>query len=385
MFVVAWLGWLDDWTPLRDSFARDYVTLPKCGLAVRHGTDLYTSSADYPKYGPVGNGWLSHPLLCVTAGVPLSFLDPFTGYRIVNALYLVLHVWILVAFGRRLTVPYRARDYVIFAALGLFFPWYVMYVVGQYHALSVLALALVLLGVRRTGFVLSAVTKPVLAPAGVVLLARRHVREALLIALIAAAATLPFWTLLHQYFDIGADQAKLFVPGWDQQMSLALLLDQFVSPDTNLRLREIGAVALVLYAGFGLRRRPIELAIAVATLAFFVYYARGHEYHSTLLVPVFLYLWTLPGGRYRTLWMALLIVVVALPSPWPLFGVDAAFPDFDVLQAKSHVLFAIFLGQKPVAALLLIATVVLTEGVDLRPLRREDDVADRREGAELAV
>ena len=48
-------------------------------------------------------------------------------------------------------------------------------------------------------------------------------------------------------------------------------------------------------------------------------------------------------------------------------------------------LFAIFLAQKPLAALLLIATIVVTEGVDLRPLRREDDATRPGERAELPV
>ncbi len=372
MFVVAWLGWLDDWTPLRDSFARDYVTLPKCGLAVRHGTDLYTSSQDYPNYGPVGNGWLSHPLLCVTAGVPLSFLDPFLGYRILNVVYVLMHVFLLIAFGRRLAAPHRTRDYVMFAALGLCFPWYVMYVVGQYHALSVFALGLALLGIRRTGFVLSALTKPVLAPAGIILVTRRHFREAALIAVLVAAATLPFWNVLDEFLRIGSDQAKLFVPGWDQQQSLALLLDDLVDPERNLLIRQILTVALIAYAVIGLRRKPIELAFAMAAMSFFfVYYARGHEYHATLLVPILLYLWTEPSGRYRTPWIAFLAVLSFLPTTWTLFNVSAAFPDFDVLMGKSAVLFVLFIAQKPVAALLLIATIIRTEGVDLRPLRRE--------------
>lgn len=371
VFVVAWLGWLDDWTPLRDTFARDYVTLPKCGLAIRNGTDLYTSSADYPEYGPVGNGWLSHPLLCLTAGVPLSYLDPFLGYRLLNVLWLVLHVGLLVAFGRRLPSPFRPRDYVMFVALGVCFPWYVMYVVGQYHALSVLALGLVLLGFRRTGFILSAVTKPVLGPAGLVLIARRRWREVALIAAAVALATLPFYGYLDEYVRIGSDQAKLFVPGWDQQVSLALLLDDLVNAERNLLLRQVGTVLVLLYAVVCLRRRPIELAIAFASLWFFVYYARGHEYHATLLVPVFLYLWTLPGGRYRTPWIAALAVASFSPSTWPLFGVDPSFPDFDILMDKSAVLFVLFIAQKPVSALLLLATIVRTEGVDLRPLRRE--------------
>lgn len=373
MFAISWLGWLDDWTPLRDSFARDYVTLPKCGLAVRHGTDLYTSSADYPEYGPVGNGWLSHPLLCVTAGVPLSFLGPFTGYRILNLCWLALHLWLLVAFGRKLKSPYRPRDYVLFAALGLCFPWYVMYVVGQYHALSVLALGMVLLGARRGGFILSAVTKPALAPAGLVLLVRghRYWREILVVGVVVAAATLPFWNVLDEYLRIGQDQAKLFVPGWDQQVSLALLLDDLVDPERNLRWRQIGTVLVLVYATIGLWRKPVELALAFASLWFFVYYARGHEYHATLLVPVFLYLWTEPSGRYRTTWVAFLAVVTCLPTTWPLFHIDPAFPDFDILMDKSAILFALFLAQKPVAALLLIGTVVATEGVDLRAPRRE--------------
>jgi hypothetical protein len=388
LFVVFLSGWLASWTPLTGTYARDYITLPQCGFAVRFGTDMFTSSEDYAFFGPVGTRWLSHPMLCITAGVPLSYLPPMVGFMLLDCLYLVLHLGIIVAFGRRLPMPYRVRDVVVFAALGLFFPWFVMYHVGQYHAIAVMALALVLHGARWRvhGFVLSALSKPVLAPAGLVLIARGHFREVLRIVFFVVLFTLPFAVFgytadggLHfgggaliEFLRIGTDQATQFVPGWDQQMSLALLIDEWFPSWPNTDVRLVLTVLVVGYALIGLRRAPLEVAIAMASLWFFVYYGRGHEYHATLLVPIFVYLWTERRGVYRTWWMALLCVLSALPTTWPIFihilGLSGPGPDsFAVMDHESPLLFTAFLAHKPLTVLALALTIGFTEaGVQLR-------------------
>jgi hypothetical protein len=382
LFVAFMFGWLNSWTPLAGTYARDYITLPRCGLALRFGTDMFTSSQDYPWFGPPGTGWVSHPLLCIAAGVPTSYLPPMLGFKLLDCFYLLLHIGIIVVFGRRLTAPYKARDLVVFAAIGLFFPWYAMYVTGQYHALSVLAVALVLAGSRHRigGFVLSAVAKPVLGPAGLILLLRRHWREALKIGAIVAALTLPFalfgystHTGLHWHGHALSElltQDKLnatpLLPHWDQQTSLATLIDEISPISWNAHLRLVLTIALLVVATFGLHRRPMEVAIALSSLWFFIYYSRGHEYHGTLFVPVFLYLWTEPRGIYRTRWLALLVVVYALPSTWPiwihLLHLSGPGPDsFAFMRHKSPLLFWLFVGQKPVTGLLVMATIIWKE------------------------
>jgi hypothetical protein len=382
LFVVFLLGWLNSWTPLAGSSARDYITLPRCGLAVRFGTDMFTSSQDYPWFGPTGTGWVSHPLLCVAGGVPTSYLPPMFGFKLLDCLYLLVHLGIIVTFGRRLTAPYRARDLVVFTAIGLFFPWYVMYVTGQYHALSVLAVAAVLAGSRHRvgGFVLSAIAKPVLGPAGVILVLRGHWREALKIAVIVAALTLPFalfgyrtHTGLHWHGHALSEfitQAKVaatpLISHWDQQMSLATLIDEIHSISWNAHLRLALTIVLLVFAVFGLRRRPMEVAIVLSTLWFFVYYSRGHEYQGTLFVPVFLYLWTEPRGIYRTRWLALLVAVYALPTTWPIWihvlHLPGPGPDsFAFMRHKSPLLFWLFVGHKPVTGLVVIGTIAYTE------------------------
>lgn len=389
IFIAFLKGWFTSWTPLEGTYARDYITLPKCGFAARYGTNMFTSSEDYMAYGPVGNGWLSHPALCVGAGIPLSYMPWETGFKLVNVAYFAMHLGVIVAFGRRLTAPYRVGDLIVFAALGLFFPWYVMYHVGQYHALSVLALALVLLGPRRRvfGFVLSAVSKPILAPAGLVMITRGHFRESLKIVFWVALITVPFalfgytkdvglhWggSAISEFLRIGQDQAKLFVPHWDQQVSLAMLIDEWFPTWNNLNVRVGLTVALVGLALIGLRKRPIEVAIAATSLWFFTYYARGHEYHATILVPVFAYLWTEPRGLYRTPWVALLCVVAALPTTWPIFihmlDLPGPAPDsFVFMENKSPLAFNLFIAQKPVTVLLLALTIAFKE---LRPRRAE--------------
>lgn len=389
LYVVFREGWLNSWTPLEGTYQRDYITLPRCGLAVRFGTNMFTSSTDYPWYGPVGTGWASHPALCVFGGVPTSYLSPNFGFQLLNFFYLLVQLGIIVVFGRRLTAPYRVKDVVMFAALALFFPWYVMYVAGQYHALSVLALALVLSGPRHRvgGFVLSAISKPALGPAGLVLILRGHFRQVLKIALWVALLTLPFaifgytketgihsgGSTLHDFLKNGTDYTKYFIPNWDQEISFALLLDQFVEFETNLHLREYLTAALILFAAIGLRKRPIEVAIATATMWFFIFYARGHEYQGTLMVPIFAYLFTEPRGLYRNWWLVLLAVVYALPTPWPIFihKYDLAGPgpdSFAFMKDHSRILFDVFLAQKPATAILVIFTIAWTE---LRPRRSE--------------
>lgn len=389
-FTAFMLGWFTSWTPLEGTYARDYITLPQCGLAVRNGTDMYTSSVDYVSFGTVGNGWLSHPALCVSLGVPMSYLPPFFGFKALNVLYLLLHLGIIIAFGRRLKAPYKIRDVVVFVALGLFFPWYVMYHTGQYHAIAVLAVALALAGPKRIvgGFILSAVTKPVLAPAGLVMITRGRWREALKIVAVVAIISVPFMVLgypsvneglrfgggsFDDFLRIGQDQAKLFVPRWDQQISLAMLIDEWFPTWNNLNVRIGLTLALLALAIVGLRKRPIEVAIAVSSLWFFIYYARGHEYHATVLVPVFAYLWTEPRGLYRTPWVALLLVVSALPTTWPIFihTLDLVGPgpeSFVFMEERSPLAFNLFLAQKPLTVLLLVGTVAFKE---LRPRRAE--------------
>ncbi len=393
IFVAYMLHWFTSWTPLEGTYARDYITLPQCGLAARFGTDMYTSSQDYISFGTVGNGWLSHPALCVSLGIPLSYLPPFFGFKLMNFLYLALHLGILTAFGRRLKAPYKVRDYVVFIAIGVFFPWYVMYHVGQYHAIAVMALALALAGPGKTvfAFVLSAISKPVLAPAGLVLITRGRWKESLKIVALVALISVPFMKLgypsvqeglrwgggsFDEFLTIGQDQAKLFVPRWDQQVSLAMLIDEWFPTWNNLNVRIGLTVALLAFALIALRRKPIEVAIAVSSLWYFVYYARGHEYHATLLVPIFAYLWTEPRGLYRNWWVALLCVSSALPTTWPIFihklGLPGPAPDsFVYMEERSPLAFNLFIAHKPVTVLLLVLTVAF---IELRPRRAEEPV-----------
>ena len=396
IFVAYMLHWFTSWTPLEGTYARDYITLPQCGLAVRYGTDMYTSSQDYIGFGTVGNGWLSHPALCVGLGVPLSYMPPFFGFKLMNFLYLALHLGVLMAFGRRLRAPYKVRDYVVFVALGVFFPWYVMYHVGQYHAIAVLALALALAGPGRTvlAFTISAISKPVLAPAGLVLITRGRWKESLKIVALVALLSVPFMVLgypsvneglrwgggaFDEFLKVGQDQAKLFVPRWDQQVSLAMLIDEWFPSWNNLNVRIGLTVALLALALIGLRRRPVEVAIAVSSLWYFVYYARGHEYHATLLVPVFAYLWTERRGLYRNWWVALLCVLAALPTTWPIWihklGLAGPAPDsFVYMEERSPLAFNLFVAHKPLTVIALVLTIAF---IELRPRAAQSKASTR--------
>lgn len=180
LFVLFTAGVLRPLSPNTDGAPRgfDFFGLPRCGLAVRFGTNPFTAAEDYGQYGPWATPWISHPAMCVAAA-PLSYLPPWTAFWSFAAFNLLLHLGIIAAFGLRLSRtdfggqswPARLRDLLFFTATGFFIPWSVMYEMGQYHSLAVLALALVLIHPRYAvaAFVLSALSKPILAPAALVL------------------------------------------------------------------------------------------------------------------------------------------------------------------------------------------------------------------------
>ncbi|GAA5784594.1 hypothetical protein [Chitiniphilus shinanonensis] len=384
---VFWL--LHRLSPNSDSAFRgyDYFTLPRCGLAIRHGTDVFTSAETYASYGPWATSWVTHPNLCVFPGVPLSYLPPFAGYWLFNLFNLALHLFILVHFARRAAGDAGTfhggqwRDHLMFGLLGFFFPMYVLYYQGQYHSLAVLALMLVFLQPRNPalGFIVSAFGKPLLGPAGLVLLVRGMWKTIALIALALLIGYLPWFflnysleqgihlgrnTSLAPFFDIGSHYLKYNVPRWNQEQSMASFLGEWMSPDAQLYLRYLFGLIVTLIGAVVLRRKPLELAVSLVTLWFFLVYARGHDYHATLLIPVLAYLWCQRPQWYRTRFMLLIAAMYALPTSYALFRTVLGFTgevSGEAMLASSPLLYYCFVAQKPVATLLLTGNILWQE------------------------
>src|SRR5262249_15189446 len=119
----------------------DYFGFPRCGLALRLGQNPMVSAQKQSQYGPWATDWISHPSLCIAA-LPFSYLPPWTSFWTFITLNLMLHLAIIILFGRRICRRNfflqpradQARDLLFFLAMGLFMPWYVMYYMGQYHS-----------------------------------------------------------------------------------------------------------------------------------------------------------------------------------------------------------------------------------------------------------
>lgn len=371
----------------------DFFGFPRCGLAIRFGTNPFRASQDYPMYGPWATPWVTHPTLCLAA-VPLSYLPPWTAFWTFNAANLMLHAAIIIVFGMRLarrdflSQPRsdQVRDLIFFAAMGLFMPWYVMYYMGQYHSFAVLALFLVLASPTTPvlGFVISALAKPVLAPAGLVLMMRQQWRAVVLIGVLVAAGTLP-WMYMHYsvprglsfgrnhildtFLETSQQFTKYTAYRWNQQMSLSAALDEWMPSTEHLKYRYMLAAFTVGVGVVLFRRKQMEVAVAACTLWFFFLYGRGHEYHGTLYVPLLLCLYSLEGERYRGWPLVVIGVLMALPTTYGLFNLFYPIenrPPFlsyesSMMVDKNRALYYLFLWQKPLCAFLLLGLMLWKE------------------------
>lgn len=386
LFLLFQFQALKGWSANSDhpALGYDYFGWPRAALAIRNGTDPFTADVDY-KYGPYATKFVSFPTLAVL-GVPLTYLSPWTGFWIVNTLALILHLAIILVFGERAAADgaRSPRNIVFMLAMGFYLPWYVMYHMGQYHSLAVLAVFLVLASENRAaqvaGFMISALAKPVLGPAATVLFLRREWKTIWIVMGLIFLTMAPWFVLRHdasglhfahnpimkEYIDEARLISRYTAHRWNQEISLAAALGEFMPPARNLELREIFSVFMIAIAAVMAVNRDRRVAISMALMWFFVFYARGHEYHYTLLVPVMLCLWSLPGGRYRTWWMVALAIAAAAPTTWIIFKYYYKFPNpqigsCELMLSTNRSLYYAFLWHKPVAALLLAATIAWTE------------------------
>ncbi len=222
----------------------DFFGLPRCGIALLEGIPL-AGSEQQVAYGPWATDWSSHPMMCAVLGIPLSgFADPKMSLLTANIFYLCFHIFALVMMMRPLRVEnpagkilgHSAIHWTFATLVGLFFPYAVVYHYGQYHAISVLVLTLLLMGngprwpLRVLGFVASALSKPLFAPAGLVLLINRKWREVSWIVALSVLGTAP-WLFLDALDSSVSLASRGFgklansVPHWNQEQSLAKVFE----------------------------------------------------------------------------------------------------------------------------------------------------------------
>lgn len=359
----------------------DFFNLPRCGLALVSGLDV-ADSAKRVSYGPWSTDWASHPLMCLLFGAPLGhLLSPRHAYLLASAFYFALHLFCLAFYLRRSQAdfcscrrPSQRALHLVFALLvGGFAPFIVIYHYGQYHALSVLALFLLMQGTwaQTFGFVLSALTKPLLAPAGVLLLVRKCWRQVSWILLFSALGTVP-WVVLDGLGVVrstgslgasGFNMLRYSVPNWAQEVSMAKPLEGILSPQLNFYIRLVLGILQLFSAGVIARRGDLKVAFGVAVLVFFTIYARGHEYHAVTLVPYFLYLFVERGKRHRNVAFLVVVGLFALPTSYALLVhvLGGNGTDIATMKESSALLGWLFVLQRPVAVISLWVYIMLTE------------------------
>lgn len=402
LFVLFVFNLLGEWSANTDHplMGYDYYGLPRSALAIRFGTNPFTSHLDYPYYGPWATAWVTFPTLSILAA-PLSYLPPKISFWVFNSLNFILHLTIIILFGRRFcrqrlgqsTWTVQIRDCLFFGALGFFIPWYVLYYQGQYHSVAVLAVFLVLASRNRfiqlIGFSLSALGKPILVTAAPILFVRREWKVIGLILAVLLVGFVPWFIfkydvetglqfgrneIMFDYLEQTSIIAKHSTYRWNQQISLSAALDEFMTPISNLQTRYVIGGLIILYSL--IIRRQREAAIALSIIAFFAVYARGHEYHYTLFVPILACLYSL-GPRYNSWPMVLLAILMATPTTWIVFKYVYDFSDpvsgsANLMFSTNEVFYYLFLWHKPTAAMLTAVYIAVNETRTLWGNRKRD-------------
>ena len=323
----------------------DYFSLPKAWLNLQAGRSMY-GTFDPPAYGSHLTWYLSHPLLAVVLGWPLSRMAPMDSYGAFTMLSLAVMAacaWLLARESEDALV----RRLVWLLLLGAF-PTFLMLWVGNVQSLTVLGLTLLLVGLLRSmrweadapwymraGLLVSLFTKPVVLLMLPLLLMVKETRRAAFDALAvyvpvsllfqAVPAVNPerislgrvFWLAWHPAFvrrtmDIYANAFRLTPDMRDNSVhwfnliaqsgsrlqhvdvdSLPVFLDGILgvrTPDWLYVLPTLVVLGLSVM-GARLKDRPVRLEAALlvvmaASLDFFLAYPTVWEYQYTAVLPV---------------------------------------------------------------------------------------------------
>lgn len=359
----------------------DYFGLPRCGLALLQGLST-AGSEKVIHYGPWSTDWSSHPAMCFFLGIPFSqFQNPRHSYFLANTIYYLIHLLALFVLTpindkRRfseLRLIEKIKHYTLYTLVGFFVPYVIIYHYAQYHALSVLAFTFLLMPrpLYVTGYVLSALTKPIFAPAGILLIVLKRWSDIFKIVLFTSLGTLPWFFIdkrksdssLSDLFSSGLHKLKYSVPNWEQEQSLAKIIEYFLDPEANFIVRCSIAV-LQMVSAIGLcRKGRHNAALGVTCLIFFTLYARGHEYHAVTLIPLFLVLFHNQEVIYKSWSFIFVVALFALPTTYPLLnGVlgSGNGPISSFMQASIPLGWA-FVLQRPIAVLALWIFIVWNE------------------------
>jgi hypothetical protein len=236
---------------------------------------------------------------------------------------------------------------------------------------------------RISGFILSALSKPFLAPGAITLLFHRKWKEIFWIGLfVGIGSFLAFgWTLDSNGISFGTNHnferffafnqtAKYNAHRWAQISSLSLFFSEFMNPESNYKIRLFIGLFMLIGSVTVLRMSSIQVKLILASLFHTVVYAHGHEYHRTLLVPILLYLYCQSNGWYRRPWLVGTSAIMGAPSVYLLFRLWYGLPQDTggpVLVETNYPLYLLFTAHRPLSELFLVAMIFYTERKNRTP------------------
>ena len=390
LFVLRMNHALDSWSANTGVPGYDFFGLPRCGIGLRDGVSLETAWKTIP-YGPYSTDWASHPMLCLAFGLPLAKLQPWTAYWVFAGFLSLLQAISIVACPHYMQLNKNWKNFsvtektlctIVYSCCGLFFPMYVLLHQAQYHGLSILWVLLVLVGGRGEffGFVGSALSKPILAPAALIPLMEKKWGRVVAIVVSIAGVTGAFllWERLRSgkssLLSLGENgylKLKYSVMNWNQEISFSKILERFFDGETNylIRICLAGFCLVLAFLWMRVAKRLPEArvpALAACLLSIFFLYARGHEYHAVTFIPVLLALSARKEWLNGTLVAA--TILLALPTTWSLFAsLRPPGQSFEInhMMATNAFLGWCFVLQKPLALGLLLTSLVRCLVADL--------------------
>ena len=185
-------------------------------------------------------------------------------------------------------------------------------------------------------------------------------------------------SMFTEFLSVGTSKLKYSVPGWNQHMGFSIFLESWFDPSTNLTIRAIIAISLLLASLYIAFIDRFKVAISLSLLWFLTLYAYGHDYHLTTLLPILAYLYSEQSGIYRNRVFCLITFLVAAPTTYPilakLLNRDVAWhTSLAEMLEFSPFLYWIHLGMKPIAILSLGLYIIFKEiKFKYNPLKVED-------------
>ena len=334
---------------LEEGQGSDFYAFYQAGRYVLDGEDIYQRPMDDPDRAvPYAYFYRYLPFVAYTIGVALNALPPQAAYWLwVAVVEIVLLLCVLAT--KRMAEDESLGDTLASMWL-LFSPFYIEQYMGQLtFVMAALVFAFAISYSRgRTvraewSWIASVLIKHLTILYVPIFVRLRRFRPILVAVAMLVATTVPYFLFrdagVGQFSHDNFDLSLTPMPGNLGLVSLVMTLKDRFFPGASAPLASVAGIRvsvtrilvlltmltpLLVSAWITLRRKPFDLVeqLALWTMAYFCVFREVWEYHYVLMIPVLVLLY----ARTRARFVALVFVLLALPTPFVFYDVPGPNP-----------------------------------------------------------